>query len=47
MRLALALLLFVAGCAGDTLRGSGVAVMPPQGYTLYCINNPTAKECGG
>ena len=36
-----------AGCGGDVLRGSGVEVMPPQGYTLYCISNPTAKECGG
>ena len=43
----LAILLCAAGCAGDVLRGSGVEVMPPQGYTLYCISNPTAKERGG
>ena len=37
-----------AGCSGgDILRGSGVEVAPPLGYSVYCAANPTAKECGG
>ncbi len=48
MRLAVLLVLLIASCGGgDVLHGSGREVMPPQGYTLYCISNPTAKECGG
>ena len=47
-----ALLFILAGCAsspsdGGILRGSGIEVDPPQGYSDYCRANPREKECGG